>query len=131
MQSLLRQIAWFVIVGCAAAATHWIVVVALVKYAGLRPPIANIGGWLVAFVVSFSGHFHLTFRHVGAAWLHAAWRFLLVSVLGFAMNETAYTWLLHATTMRYDVLLAAVLIGMAFVTFIASRLWAFRRKPAA
>jgi len=94
MQSLLRQIAWFVIVGCAAAATHWIVVVALVKYAGLRPPIANIGGWLVAFVVSFSGHFHLTFRHVGAAWLHAAWRFLLVSVLGFAKLETGDAWLL-------------------------------------
>ena len=37
----------------------------------------------------------------------------------------------HATALRYDVLLALILIGLAVLTFVVSRLWAFRHKPAA
>ncbi|HEY0293805.1 MAG TPA: GtrA family protein [Bordetella sp.] len=131
MHPLLKQLAWFVVVGCAAAATHWSVVVLLVEHAGLPPVLANVAGWLIAFVVSFSGHYRLTFQHAGAPLLPAAGRFFLVSAMGFAVNEAAYAWLLHATPLPYDLLLAAVLLGMAVLTFIASRLWAFRHKPAA
>lgn len=35
-----------------------------------------------------------------------------------------------ATSLPYDVLLALVLIGLAFLTFVASRLWAFRHRHA-
>ncbi len=131
MHPLLKQLFWFVAVGCAAAATHWTTAVLLVKFGGLAPVLANVGGWLVSFWVSFSGHYLLTFRHVRAALLPAARRFFLVSAMGFLINEAAYAWLLHATRLPYYVLLAAVLLGMAVLTFIASRLWAFRHKPAA
>jgi hypothetical protein len=50
--------------------------------------------------------------------------------VGFAINESAYALLLHTTAIPYDLLLALILIGLAFATFIASRLWAFRHKPA-
>lgn len=128
MQQLVKQLAWFIMVGCAAAATHWIVVVIAVTGGGMPPLIANVVGWLVAFCVSFAGHFQLTFKHHRAPLARAARRFFAVSALGFAVNELAYAWLLKATTLRYDVLLALILITIAGMTFILGRLWAFRRK---
>lgn len=128
MRKILSQLSWFVVVGCAAAATHWVVVVAVVSLASLAPLAANVIGWLVAFVVSFSGHYQLTFRYQRAPMLRAALRFFLVSALGFCVNEASYAWLLHATTIRYDVLLAAILIAIAALTFILGRFWAFRSK---
>jgi putative flippase GtrA len=128
MQQLVKQLAWFIMVGCAAAATHWMVVVIAVSGGGMPPLTANLVGWLVAFCVSFAGHFQLTFRQHRAPLVRAARRFFAVSALGFAVNELAYAWLLKATTLRYDVLLALILITIAGMTFILGRLWAFRRK---
>lgn len=128
MNGLFRQVSWFVAVGCAAALTHWCVAIGCVKLTGAAPLLANFVGWLVAFVVSFAGHFHLTFRHALQSWHIAGLRFLAVSALGFAVNEAAYAWLLAATGMRYDILLALILIAVAGMTFVLSRLWAFRRN---
>jgi len=131
MRVLIRQLSWFIIVGCAAAATHWLVAVGCVRGLDLQPLWANVAGWAVAFVVSFSGHFLLTFRHQAGAWHEAARRFFFVSAGGFVINELSYAWLLHHTEVRYDILLGAVLVGIAVLTFLVSRLWAFRRSAAA
>ena len=131
MRLLAGQILRFAAVGCLAAATHWIVAVACVEALHLVPLQANVVGWLAAFCISFTGHLRFTFRHPPRAWQRAAARFFLVSAGGFAINELAYAWLLHVSSVRYDVLLAAVLVGIAAGTFIASRLWAFRRTPGA
>lgn len=104
-------------------------VVAIVAGFSVPPLVANLAGWLVAFTVSFSGHYHLTFRYQKSSLWPAATRFFVVSAIGFGINEASYAWLLHATTMRYDVLLLLVLVGVAVLTFVLSRLWAFR--PAA
>lgn len=128
MRNLIRQLGWFIAVGCAAAATHWLVVVALVGGWSIPPLAANVAGWLVAFGVSFTGHHLLTFRQHDTPWRRAARRFFLVSALGFAANEISYAWLLHATALRYDLSLAVVLVAMAVLTFILGRFWAFRRK---
>src|SRR5690606_11151075 len=131
MRALSRQIGWFLCVGCAAAATHWAVAVGCVEQLGLPPLAANAIGWLVAFVVSFTGHYRLTFRHLASRWTVAARRFFLISACGFLLNEAAYAWLLHITRVRYDAPLALILLGLAALTFLASRLWAFRRRPGA
>jgi putative flippase GtrA len=123
------RVAWFVAVGCAAAAVHWSVVVALVSQLGARPLAANVFGWLVALVVSFSGHHRLTFRDHGSPLARSATRFLAVSAGGFAVNETAYALLLHASRLRYDVLLAGVLLAVAVATYLLSRHWVFLRSP--
>jgi putative flippase GtrA len=128
MQALVRQISWFIAVGCAAAGTHWLVVVGCVEILHARPLIANLVGWMVAFGVSFSGHFLLTFRHQAGAWHVAARRFFVISAAGFLINEATYAWLLHRTAVRYDLLLALVLVAIAILTFIVSRLWGFRRS---
>jgi putative flippase GtrA len=123
----MRRWGWFIAVGCAAAAVHWLVVVALVGTWGWRPLVANVPGWLVAFSVSFAGHHRLTFRGHGAPVVSSAWRFFVVSAGGFAINEAAYALLLGWSGQRYDLALAVVLIGVAGVTYLLSRHWAFLR----
>lgn len=131
MRALFRQISLFTAVGCAAVATHWSIAVACVQALSAPPLLANLVGWLIAFAVSFSGHYRLTFRHSKTPWPLAARRFFFISAVGFALNESAYAWLLRVTAVRYDVLLALILVALAAATFIMSRFWAFRHKPAA
>ena len=57
-------------------------------------------------------------------------RFFLLSAAGFAVNELAYVLALRFVPWRYDVLLACVLVGVAIGTFVFSKLWAFKAKPA-
>ena len=130
MTPLLKQIGWFIAVGSTAAATHWGVAVACVEQLGMRPLAANAVGWLLAFIVSFTGHYRLTFRRLASRWTTAARRFFLISACGFLFNEASYALLLHTTRLRYDALLALILLVLAALTFLASRLWAFRRKAA-
>ncbi|MBX3620749.1 MAG: GtrA family protein [Rhizobacter sp.] len=125
-----RRIAFFIAVGCCAAAVHWGVVVLLVSRGGWAPLGANVVGWLCAFGVSFAGHHRLTFRGHGAGLLAAGSRFFLISAAGFAVNEAAYALLLPWAGPRYDLALAAVLAGVAVLTYALSRHWAFLRMPA-
>jgi len=124
-----RRIAIFIAVGASAAAVHLAVVVTLVE-AGIAPPLlANVGGWLVAFCVSFAGQHRLTFRDRSAPMLRAARRFFAISAAGFATNEAAYGLLLHVSAIRYDVALAIVLVVVAVMTYVLSSRWAFLRSP--
>lgn len=107
---------------------HWAVVVLLVERAGWQPLVANVAGWVVAFVVSFAGHHHLSFRGHGVPARVSAGRFLAISAAGFVVNEISYAVLLRTTSHRYEWLLAAVLVGVAVFTYWASRHWAFLRK---
>lgn len=52
-----------------------------------------------------------------------------MSACGFFVNEMAYALLLSHNDVRYDLVLAAVLIAVAGMTYLASRYWAFRRTP--
>ncbi|HQO29753.1 MAG TPA: GtrA family protein [Accumulibacter sp.] len=131
MHKTFRQIALFIAVGCAAALTHWLIAVACVVHWQQPPLIANVIGWLLAFIVSFTGHYLLTFRRQSDSLLRAGRRFFVVSSAGFAINELSYAYLLHATPIAYDLLLAMILLAVAVLTFLLSRYWAFRNKEEA
>lgn len=113
-----------------AAAVHWGVVVGLVSQRGWRPLAANVLGWLVAFVVSFSGHHRLTFRDRQAPFSASVGRFFIVSAGGFCVNEAAYALLLNWSGLRYDLVLAVVLVAVAVFTYLLSRHWVFLRSEA-
>jgi putative flippase GtrA len=104
---------------------HFVVVVLLVEVTGWRPLVANVAGWLCAFGVSFTGHHRLTFAGHDAPVTRAAARFFLVSATGFAVNEATYALALHFSPLRYDLLLAVILVAVAALTYLASRHWAF------
>ena len=122
----LRRVGWFIAVGSAAAAVHLATVVVLVRWGGWSPPAANVLGWLVAFVCSFFGHHLTTFSDAQAPMARAARRFFAVSALGFAANQAAYVLLLRLSGLRYDLALALVLVGIAILTYLLGRRWAFR-----
>jgi putative flippase GtrA len=121
------QVLWFLVVGAGAALVHLLVVILLVNRGAVTPLLANIGGWLVAFVFSFSGHYWLTFARSGSRFGTALRRFFVVSAVGFALNEATYAIALKLGGVRYDVSLFIVLILVAIATFFLSRRWAFFR----
>jgi putative flippase GtrA len=120
-----RQLRRFIVVGCAAALVHLLIVTALVRLVGWPPLVANIAGWLVAFWVSFIGHYGWTFQGTVLTASTSARRFLLLSASGFLVNEGLYAAALHWSRHRFDLLLVCVLLVTAVLTFVASRLWAF------
>ena len=124
----IRRLASFILVGATAAAVHFAVVKALVETTGVHPLLANVGGWLVAFVVSFAGQHRLTFADRRAPVLQAAPRFFAISAAGFAANEVMYAVTLRLSGLRYDVALALVLVAVAVMTDLLSSRWAFRRR---
>lgn len=125
-----RQLFWFMVVGGAAAATHLGVVMGLVETTGMAPLLANVLGWAVAFGVSFGGHYRLTFSGSGAALGPAARRFGLISFSGFVLNQAAYALALRLSRQNYALLLAVVLVGVAVLTYVFSRWWAFRHTAS-
>ena len=124
------RIHWFVLVGCAAAATHLGIVELLVRAGGVPPLLANIVAWGVALGVSFAGHHRLSFSGHHVPVRAAALRFFAISAAGFLLNELTYAALLRWSGLRFDVGLALVLAGVAVATYWASRHWAFQRNPA-
>jgi putative flippase GtrA len=131
MKATSLRLASFVAVGCTAGAVHFGMVVLLVETLALAPLVANVIGWLVAFVVSFLGQSLLTFGSRRTPWTQALPRFFAISLAGFLANESAYALLLHATPLPYDLLLALVLIGVAVMTYLFSSRWVFRGSPSA
>jgi putative flippase GtrA len=128
-RALLRQLFWFGATGAAAAVTHLLVVILLVEAWGAAPLVANAGGFLVAFGVSYLGHRHLTFAAGAVPARQSLPRFLLVAGLGFALNEGLFALLLATTALPYQAALVLVLLAVAGVTFLLSRQWAFMHAP--
>lgn len=122
-----RRALRFIAVGCVAAAVHWCVVVVLVDRAHWLPLQANVAGWLVALMVSFTGHHRFSFEGHGVPLRVSGQRFFVISGMGFAINEASYALLLRFSGYRYELLLALVLVGVAVATYAASRHWAFLR----
>mgnify|MGYP003584852727 FL=1 len=126
----LFRVMGFGIVGLTAAAVHYWVVIGLVELLHIAPLQANVGGFIVAFWVSYFGHRHWTFSDAVASHAPGAQqsflRFLAVALLGFCMNELLFYLLLRFAGLPYYVALAIVVFTVAVMTYILSRLWAFR-----
>ncbi|MCV2358109.1 GtrA family protein [Paucibacter sp. TC2R-5] len=121
----MSSLAWFGLVGAAAAAVHLSVVWLLVSQWQLAALVANVLGFVLAFGVSFVGHHRLSFGAQQARASQALPRFALVALLGFAANELLYA-LLLAAGLDYRLALFLVLLAVAAMTWLLSRFWAFR-----
>jgi len=122
----------FAVVGVLATLTHAAVAAGLLQSGTLPPLAANLGGYLVAFWVSFGGHYFWSFAHLrreGTA-VKSVVRFLIVSVSGFLLNSAILSLWLNLTPWSE---LMGLLFSIAVVpalTFLAARLWAFSHHPA-
>ncbi len=124
-----RQLFWFGVVGVSAMAVHFAAVAGLLVPLGQSPLVANVGGFLIAFQVSYWGHRRLTFQ-ADVAHRQAMPRFFAIACLSFAVNEAMYFVLLRYTPLDYRVALLIVLVLVAALTFVLSKLWAFSEAKA-
>lgn len=121
----------FILVGCAAAATHLAVAISLVALADMEPLAANVLAFLVAFVVSYNGHALLTFSSARARGPAVVARYFSVACLSFAANELLYFIALYALDWHYVWSLIGVLVLVATGTFLLSKFWAFKPRRGA
>jgi putative flippase GtrA len=123
----LLTIGRFAIIGVLATIVHIAIVWVLIAHAGLFPIVANLLAFLVAFILSFSGHYYWTF-YSRSDRMQALRRFFVISGSAFVLNNIVLTGLLsiEIITTVMAAIYAAFLIP-AF-TFILSRLWVFNNK---
>ena len=120
---------WFVLVGASAALTHMAVfTVVLLLVPTLWPEIANVAGFLVAFLMSFVGHRRLSFQDAGTSVMQSFVRFAATAVAGFATNETVFIVLFRVLVLPTWVALISGIVVSAVQTFVLSRFWAFKRN---
>ncbi len=116
----------FGLVGLAATGVHLAVAALLLfLWPQLNEFIANIIAFCVAFQVSLVGHRRLTFKRQGSAW-----RFGLVAAGGFALNNGLLALLMQGLDLSGFVAIAIATLSVPIVTYLASRLWAFKEDHA-
>jgi len=120
---------WFVLVGASAALTHMAVfTLVLLLVPTLWPEIANVAGFLVAFLVSFVGHRRLSFQDAGTSLMQSFVRFAATAVAGFVTNEAVFIVLFRVLALPTWVALISGIVVSAVQTFVLSRFWAFKRN---
>ena len=128
MQTMLaeaRRITRFGMVGVAALFTHMAVAWLVLDRLTGSPYAASLAGFLVAFCVSFLGHYHFTFAG-GQGYAKTLPRFFAVAASGFlasllVLNAVAAYGLPKTVSLMVSILVIPAL------TYIAARLWAFAR----
>ena len=120
---------WFVLVGASAALTHMAVfTVVILLVPTLWPEIANLAGFLIAFLVSVVGHRRLSFQDAGTSLMQSFLRFAATAVAGFVTNETVFILLFRLLGLPTWVALISGIVVSAVQTFVLSRFWAFKRN---
>jgi len=128
MKLLLRQAARFLVVGLLAMGTHFLCFSVISECFELNPLFVNVIAFLVAFQVSFWGHFKWSFSESKNARGPAMMRFFVVSVGSFLVNEMMFAGLLKWTDLPEKLSLLIVLFTVAGGTFLWSKFWAFSHK---
>lgn len=123
---LFLQLMRFGIVGVTAAVVHFSSVIFFVQIALLKPLVANIVAFPIAFQVSYWGHRQWTFNGTTALHSLAIPRLLLTSITGLIVNESLFYVFLVICNLPYPLALFIVLSTLPILTFIVNKFWVFR-----
>jgi len=91
------------------------------------PELANACGFLIAFLISFSGHRFLSFSDTQTNLGQSLTRFAATAIAGFCCNEAVFMLLLRLLKWPDWAALGCALAVAAGQTFLLSRFWAFKR----
>jgi putative flippase GtrA len=123
-----RQMLKFGMVGLFATCVHMVIGFLLIQ-SNWQPLVANMAAFGIAFLVSFVGHLGFSFADQDVSASSALWKFAIVALIGFGCNEALLVVLLSQDVFS-DIIALWVSTGCAAIlTFILSRMWAFRRPP--
>lgn len=146
------QALWFLTVGASAALVHFSVLVSIVNFTSVTPAWGNVGAFLIAFVVSFFGHFYLTFKQSNTSHetnqnsphfksntiknnnkkrrskhLSALIKWFSSSAAGFIANQSLFVLGLRWFGEQYYILIWLLVTGVITVmTFALGKFWAFK-----
>ena len=115
----------FGLVGALATLVHMIIGFMLI-HSGWQALTANAVAFVTAFLVSFMGHLGYSFADQETGVLSSLWKFTIVGLIGFTCNEAILATLLAMQIFEGMVALIISTTCAAIVTFILSRVWAFR-----
>ncbi len=123
----LRKLLVYGIVGLGASLVHILVAWIVTSLVPISIFLANLIGFLVAFLWSYFGHYFLTFQ---SAQPHRAafTRFAAVALLGFGVNNGAVLAWARVTGAPSMTAVAFAVFFAAGVVFLAANFWAFRAK---
>lgn len=124
---MLRHAVRFGLVGAMATLVHMLIGVTLVA-AGWPALAANPISFLIAFVISFMGHYGFSFSDQANTVAESLKRFTFVACGGFVLNEALLAALVLMTPLLPSVALLVSTGAAATATFFASRNWAFRTQ---
>lgn len=142
------QALWFLVVGASAALVHFLVLISIVNFTTVTPAWANVGAFLIAFVVSFFGHFYLTFKqseqlieknwHTSSSienhtksdknrYISTLAKWFGSSAAGFIANQSLFVLGLNWFGEQYYILIWLIVTGVITVmTFVLGKFWAFK-----
>ena len=132
----------FLVVGASAALVHFLVLISIVNLTAITPVWANVFAFLVAFVVSFLGHFYLTFKSSVSKYgnhqpsgshknsndpLSALGKWFGSSAIGFMVNQGLFVLGLRSFGEQYYILIWLIVTAIITVmTFALGKFWAFK-----
>lgn len=126
MYKLSHRLLYFIAIGATSACVHLLVVLNLVTYMNVRPLIANIFAFLIAFNVSYIGHKYLTFSKLQDEKQLSLPHFFMVASSAGVLNEYIYYLLLKYSHLNYMIALIMVLGLVSVYSYFLSRFWACR-----
>ena len=117
----------FFFVGLTASLVHTLVAGLVLKSDVGGVFVANTFGFIVAFMVSYSGHYYITF---GSDVQHsvAFFKFLLTALIGFGFNSMILMFLVYLFQQESLLFIVVAIIGSAGLVYILSRNWVFVRQ---
>ena len=103
---------------------HFLIAVALMHTLGYSIPLANVTAFLIAFLISFSGHYFWTFQSTKRV-LPTALRFFAVAIIAMGASMLLALILDSYAPWRDELKLALAVVVVPAVSFTISRLWIF------
>lgn len=133
----IKEACWYIVIGVAAALTHFSGLYIGVQCLQLSAAQSNIFGFFWAFWVSFLGHFFLTFRRCRpslfefAPFFKSMYRWLATSVGGFLLNQVLYLIGLQLVGVQfYLIVWLIVTLLVTILTFLSGKFWGFRHTES-
>lgn len=117
----------FGIVGVAATVTHAAILWALVETVQMRPSIATVIGFLIAFNVSYFGHYYFTFRSTESH-RRALPGFAATATAGAVLNWLIFVIGTDVVDWNYWIAFGISIVLVPIFVFFVSRRVAFDRK---
>lgn len=117
----------FGIVGLLATVTHALILWALVEFVQMRPSFATVIGFLIAFNVSYFGHYYFTFQSKEPH-RRALPGFAATATAGAVLNWLIFVIGTDVLAWNYWIAFAIAIVTVPIFVFIVSRRVAFERK---